>query len=595
MEFRIECLSMRKCIEEDRIEKFESLIKSIETYILFNEVYKGNDFYKLLPSQEDRNCFQAILRCKENNFEDFNNQIAESYKYFFKQFKTMQVDLVKFKEILTKNLMVVSITLNADENPHRIFESVNYKGLPLTQGDLVRNYFFMRIQVDQQESIYRKLWQPMQIEFEKFDKNPNKGNTLSIFIRYFLMKDGANIKENEIYSSLKEKADRKDDNEIISFLQQIRKCSEYYLKFLNPENEHNEIVKNVFEKLKIMDVTMTYPFLLNVYELYDKSDLNLDGFIEVLRILENFIIRRYLCEYPTNQLNKLFPPLFGRLDRSRLAESLKEQLTERKFYPTDKELEEKFPLFLIYQPSGTNVRAKLVLRCLEMYPGHKETLVMDNLQIEHVMPQTLNESWKNYLGEDWQEIYNDYLHTIGNLTLTGYNLELSNKSFEEKKVEYERSHLELNRYFKPVTRWDGQAIQDRAKKLTISLLKIWPSLTSSMELKQEFRSSISSIISGTKPRKLIISGQGFPVKSWKEVLIQTLEMMYSLDEDKFIELSEQYPSKINTSPSQFRKSEKLANGYYAEVNLSSKAIINFCSHIITFFELTEEDLKIETE
>lgn len=204
------------------------------------------------------------------------------------------------------------------------------------------------------------------------------------------------------------------------------------------------------------------------------------------------------------------------------------------------------------------------------------------------MPQTLTDDWKKILGENWEEIQDNYLHAIGNLTLTGYNSTMSNSSFISKKSEYKFSHLDLNRYFDNINIWNAEQIINRGNKLAEQALKIWPSFNES----EDSIESSTSNVTGKKPTSLFILNQKFDVSSWKEVLVKTLENTYLLDESTFSEVAEKYPNRIGKLSSKFRIPYDLNNGFYIETNQSAESIRKFCLQIINEFELTDEDWKI---
>lgn len=566
------------------------LSNQIEDLYLFNKYSDGNDYYKFLPTQGDREDFFQTLLGEQKEVDNDTHQIIKAYKYFFKQLTMKRIDVDKVLKTLFNNLLIVSITLDKEDNPYRIFESLNATGLPLAESDLIRNYFFMRININDQENVYKSLWKPMQKAFDSFDKENEKGKTISDFIRNFLMKDGSQIKEKEIYSSLKEIADRKNDDEIIIYLTDIYDYSKYYLKLLNPHLETNKKISNQIKRLNRLDITTSYCFILNLYHCYAHNAISADDFNELLKIVENFVIRRFVCGIPSNQLNKIFPSLFKGLNESDIIQSLKEQLKDKN-YPKDFKFRNQFLTLTLYG-KGKDDKVKLILETLESWHGHKEIINVENLTIEHVMPQTLTDEWKMNLGEDWANVYENYVHTIGNLTLTGYNSELSNLSFESKKKEYENSHLELNKYFENVEIWNEEQIIRRANKLIGEALKIWPSLRGD-ESEDDDTNILTSDVTGKKPVSLFILNQKFEVSSWKEVLIKTLENTYILDEQVFSELAQEHPNRINKDSAQFRVPYDLKNGYYIEVNQSAESIKKFCLQVINRFELMEEDWKVD--
>jgi uncharacterized protein with ParB-like and HNH nuclease domain len=558
---------------------------------LFNKFSDGNDYYKLLPTQGDRkNFFKTISGCKKETDENLN-QISKASIYFSKQIKIKKIDIEKLLKTLINSLLIVSITLNKDDNPYRIFESLNGTGLPLAESDLIRNYFFMRIHINDQENVHKSLWKPMQVAFDAFDKENEKGKTLSDFIRHFLIKDGGQIKEKEVYSSLKEIADRKSDDEIILYLTDIYDYSRHYLKLLNPDLESNNKIRKRIKRLNRLDVTTSYCFILNLYELYHHNKISADEFSELLSIVENFVIRRFICGVPANQYNKIFPTLFRTVNKDNIVKSLMEQLKDKN-YPKNTKVKTQLLTLALYG-KGKDNKVKLILESLESWHGHKEQIEFEKLQIEHIMPQKLTDEWKRHLGDNWENIYDDYVHSIGNLTLTGYNPELSNLPYRLKKKEYKNSHLELNKHFENIDIWNQEQITNRASELADCALKIWPSFHSN-ESEDDITNIIVSDVTGKKPVSLFMLNQKFQVNTWKEVLIKTLENTYILDEEVFSLLNEEYPNRINKNKNKLRVPYDFKNGYFVEVNQSAESIKKFCLQIINRFELSEEDWKVET-
>lgn len=358
---RLTTLYIILCVLRDIAKESKQRLSSqIEEYYLFNKYSDGNDFYKLLPTKDDRVSFFDVM---SNNKNNKTNQVINAYTYFNKQFIIKKIEIDKMLKVICSNLSLVSITLENDDNPYRIFESLNATGLPLAESDLIRNYFFMRIYTDEQEMFYNNLWRPMQNSFDKFDKENEKGKTFSSFIRHFLMKDGSQIKEREVYASLKEIVDLKSDDEIVLYLTDIYNYSKHYLKLLNPSNEPNSKIKDQLIRLNRLDISTSFCFILNIYQLYDTKKITSEELLKILKIVENFVIRRFICGVPSNQLNKVFPPLFKTLDKENLIDSLKSQLYSKN-YPKNSRFKNSFSTVALYG-KGKDDKVKLILESLE--------------------------------------------------------------------------------------------------------------------------------------------------------------------------------------------------------------------------------------
>ena len=298
-----------------------TLADEIEQTLLKNPFKQGHDAFKLLPTQGDRESFLSVIK---NEVASTDDQIARAYKFFERKVRASQIpDLEKLKQIIVSQLILVSIVLDRDDNPHLVFESLNAKGRALSQADLIRNYFFMKIHVDEQERLYGACWTPMQDRL---------GENLTECIRHFLMKDGGVIKQGEIYFALKERADEKSPQQIVEYLQEITGFAEYYARLLTPSLEPSASISHQMHRLNRIEVTTAYPFLLNIYNDYTAGKVSEVEFAEILRILENFMVRRFVCGVPTYGLNKVFPALYAQITaHATLVDGLKEVLRTKNY------------------------------------------------------------------------------------------------------------------------------------------------------------------------------------------------------------------------------------------------------------------------
>ncbi|MGB3346525.1 MAG: DUF262 domain-containing HNH endonuclease family protein [Candidatus Humimicrobiia bacterium] len=430
--------------------------------------YHPEDKYKVVPTQADRHMFFEIL----DDFKlktDGEHLITETYKFF--RDKTSAIDeldeLINLKDTILLKFSVVDIRLESGDDPYLIFESLNATGTPLTQADLIRNYLFMRIGHSKQQEVYEKIWLPMQQKLKDY---------LERFIRHYLAMDGNIPNFNKIYVTFKEIADEsaKDEEDVINKMRELLKFSDYYHRFLYPENEKEDKIGNYLEKFNKLEITISYPLLLRLYDDYVNKKLSSDDLSECLKSIETYIVRRAVCGIPTQALNRYFPTIFKSLDKTDIVISLKNKLkTEggvRKM-PADNEFEQCLRERSLY---GNKI-LRYLLEEIEKYEN-KEVVNFEELQIEHIMPQTLSDSWKGILGTNWELIHQKYLDNLGNLTLTGYNPEYSNKSFIEKRdmeKGFQDSGLRLNRDLAKLSKWTEEEIKERAEKLSKKALKIW--------------------------------------------------------------------------------------------------------------------------
>jgi uncharacterized protein with ParB-like and HNH nuclease domain len=569
-------LSLIRDMAESSNDK--KLAEKINQTMLVNPFETDWDYFKLLPTQIDRKAFHNLI--KKLSLED-KGQIYKCYNFFVTKFKKLESpDLFALSKVINSRLSVVSIVLSSDDNPHLVFESLNAKGRPLTQADLIRNYFFMRIHVDEQESRYSELWKPMQSALE---------DSLTEFIRHYLMREGNIVKKSDVYFILKDKVDKK--NAIIE-LKKLLTFSEYYEKLINPTKESNDKIRSSLQELNRLEVTTAYPFLLNCYHEYSQGQITLEEFTSLLSILQHFVIRRFICNIPTNALNKIFPNLFKQAKLRNSRDLIKGVCVElqSKNYPRDEEFKNRLIESRLYGAGDRRQKTKLILEKIENTFNHKEKVDFKDLQVEHIMPQTHTKWWRDHLGEEWKNDHEVILHTLGNLTLTAYNPELSNSSFPDKRKQLSDSHLELNKYFNHCDEWKRADIEQRGKVLADLALSVWPYFGDL---------NISPLseddIKGQVPEHLIMLGQKYKVESWRDVLTNTLNTIFELDENEFKKIEIEFPKFINSNKEALRSVRQLNNGYYVEVNLSAKDIYRFCVQCLEITHLSLEDWEVKTK
>lgn len=555
-----------------------TLQPEIDETLLKNKFKQGNEAFKLLPTQADRDAFVRVMQAEA---APDGSQIRRAYQYFAKCIRNPpDRSLETLKRVVVSNLLLVSIVLDPDDNPHLIFESLNAKGRALSQADLIRNYFFMKIHIDDQERQYNRHWKPMQ---------DSLGDDLTECIRHFLMKDGPIVKQGEVYFALKDGADSKSQAEILQYLEELTEYAGYYSKLLRPDEEQELGLRERLGRLRRIEVTTAYPFLLNGYRDYTRGQLSQEEFLQVLDVVENFMVRRWVCSVPSFGLNKIFPPLYGQArQHGPLVDGLKEVL-RTKNYPRDAEFRERLCASKLYAPGERVAKTKLILERLEQTYGHREPVTFDDLQIEHVMPQTLTDWWRSNLGESGETTHELLLHTLGNLTLTGYNASLSNASYPEKRRILSDSHLELNRVFEDVLDWNEATIKLRAESLADVALSVWPYFGA-----QESQYTVpGGDVTGRVPAAVVVFGQRFPATTWRDVAQRTLEAIDHVAHDQFQDILRQFPRFLAADPSQLRSSRKLDNGIYMLTNLSAQAINRYCIQITESLGLSSEDWRVE--
>ena len=365
-------------------------------------------------------------------------------------------------EAIQQSLQVVMINLSATDDPYLIFESLNHKGKPLSEADLVRNYVLMRFQHSiaaggEQEQVYHQLWSPMEGALKE---------RISEFLRHYGMRFGVNIRKGEVYTAFKSSYEaRKSSDDIYAELKETKLCAFAYERFTDPSLEENSEIAKRMQSMIDLDSRVFFPMLLRVYRSWQLDEITAETLIGFLDHLESFYVRRLVCGVPTNALNKLTLEWCSHLPPDRpdawIAEKMSQAAGGRK-WPTDAEFIEALVHTQIY-PRRNIVR--YLLENLELVFAHKEKADLTTATIEHVLPQTLSDEWKAALGEHSIEHAEKWCDTLGNLTLTGYNPELSNGPFVDKKNILSQSHYELNRWIVEQPVWTPMEIEARGRRL----------------------------------------------------------------------------------------------------------------------------------
>ena len=437
------------------------------SYYLLNDREEGEEKYKLILTQSDKNSLFKTLEKLELTDED-SARIKENYKFFKEQIEKTDLDII-YKGI--SKLIIIDVSLDREkDNPQLIFESLNSTGLELTQADLIRNYILMGLEKQKQEDIYRNYWFPME---KGFGHSENSALFDSFMRDYLTIKIGRIPTIREIYSEFKQYSSK--FKEIKELVEDIFEFPKYFVN-LALEKEQDLDIKSVFVDINELKVDVSYPFILIVYQDYVKEKITKLEFLEILRLVESYVFRRAICGVPTNSLNKTFSTLYKKVDQENYLESIKAIVILQDSYrriPDDEEFKKELAIKDVYNFRNRNY----LLRKLENH-DRKEIVDIESYTIEHIMPQNQNlcDEWKKELGENWKEIQKIYLHTIGNLTLTGYNSELSDKPFKEKreiKGGFKDSPIRLNRTLATLDNWNEDKIKKRAEEIIKLASIVW--------------------------------------------------------------------------------------------------------------------------
>ncbi|OCB20816.1 hypothetical protein A5674_04155 [Mycobacterium malmoense] len=457
--------------EGEPVDGFSAL--KIRHYYLQNPLESGERAHKLLLTQTDNTSLLALMK-QQPLPDDFSLRIKDNFEFFDEQVSRLGSNLEALCKGLSK-LMIVDVSLNrGEDNPQLIFESMNSTGRELSQADLIRNYVLMGLDPDHQTRLYLDHWRPMELRFGQ----ESYGIYFDRFMRdYLTIKSGELPNVKAVYEAFKAYAKRPHVAEagVDALVRDIQTLASYYCAMALGRESDNRLGE-AFQDLRELRVEVAYPFLMDAYARYDAGKLSRDDFLAVIRLVEAYVFRRSICLIPTNSLNKTFATFSRSVSDDFYLESVRaafQLLPSYRRFPDDGEFRRSFVSRDVYNYP----RRSYWLRRFEN-DGRKERVPVDEYTIEHIMPQNsnLSDAWRASLGPDWERIHREKLHTLGNLTLTGYNSEYSDRPFAEKRDMpggFRESPLRLNKGLAALDNWDENAIDARASRLAEAALRVW--------------------------------------------------------------------------------------------------------------------------
>ncbi|MDR0520741.1 MAG: DUF262 domain-containing HNH endonuclease family protein, partial [Planctomycetaceae bacterium] len=446
------------------------IAEKINYRYLANPDENGDRFLRLLlpvNSGYQRHYRRMIEQVGHYPVPDKGNLLHYAYRFFEKKMIGLSIDVEQVWDRLASKFVIAGIILDPKDNPYRILERLDTCGKSPPSADLIRNVIFMQLSEDPagQERVYKTYWQPMEHRLG--------GQRLMDFMRHFLsMQRESLVREGDVCDRMCGFMEKFGPH-VHDLLATLHFFARLYAKIIYVEEELHDGIRCRLARLNRLNYTSAHPFLLQLYGHYESGCISDDHMIHSLSALENFLIRRIVCGVPTNKLHKIFPRLFREILCRQSENSMcdfpyaVQSTLRQKEYPDDAAFTAAFVQYRFYKTSGSNEQCRFVLDMLENALSGKvaAAVTRSHISIEHIMPQTLSEIWKTELGENWEAVHSKYLHTIGNLTLTGCNAELSNTPYAEKRSAFQASNIRLNRYFTNADRWSGTAILDRADML----------------------------------------------------------------------------------------------------------------------------------
>lgn len=599
-------LALRNMIEEGNVQSTNSAIseKLFKKYLI-DEWSEDETRIKLKPVKDDREAFDRLFDNDEENIETAN--VTANYEYFSKRILQGELTPDEIYEGIQR-LEIINITLNNEDDPQLIFESLNSTGVALSEGDKIRNFILMGLPSKLQESFYNKYWNKIE-KYTDYD--------VSAFVRdYLSIKQHSTPRESNVYYSFKGYViDQKLDSDIgrQKLLEDLLNYARRYEILIGKRTIDSDIDACIY-RLNRIKTTVTRPFFLETLKLYDEKMLPRKDLDQIFKIVENYIIRRNVCDVPTNSLNKIFISLHREIERydgtwDQYVEKMKYALTSKKEsarFPDDQEFREKLSQRQVYKMNSKN--KTYLLERFENYGTKEIKAVYENVDngtysIEHIMPQHLSNSWVEALGTDYKEIHENWLHRLANLTLTAYNGEYSNHSFSEKKTLKEKgfidSGIKMNQYIARFDKWTLEELETRNKHMLELATKIWeyPKSQYSQKGKQYNMVSLDDADDLTNSLIMKFSFRGIeqPTASWIDMYLKVVKMLY--DEDCSIIRKIAYEDSksglspyFNTKQDLLRTPSELSDGIYLEKNTSTQMKISVLQRLFDEYSVDPGNL-----
>ena len=550
-------LAMYNLLKEGKVASAQGNLanKILKTYLI-DEWQEDETRIKLKPVKNDQTAFGKLFDSENEHIKGSN--VTVNYRYFYDRIQRQELTIDELFDAV-RRLEIISITLNQDDNPQLIFESLNSTGVALSEGDKIRNFILMDLPTKQQNQFYEKYWNRIEV---------CTGYEVSAFIRdYLSVKQQSTPTLNKIYFTFKTYV---EDGQLETepLLQDLLSYAQLY-EILLRGNTGNKTLNACIARLNRLESTVTRPFLLEVLRLL-RENLSIDDAASVFQTTEAYLFRRTMCELPTNALNKIFLMLHKEIVRydgttNNYLEKFKFALIskrERARFPDDTEFSEAIASRQVYQMTAKN---KLyILERFENAGTAEDKDVYRHLEdgtysIEHIMPQHLTPAWVKELGDDYQQIHDLWLHRIANLTLTAYNSKYSNSSFAEKKTMkngYLQSGIRMNQQIAQKDRWGLAELEERSQYLVNQALEIWACPSSS------FKPSEKQLDTCTLDDEVNLSGRLIarfsyrnmeqPVTSWIDMFERVVKLLHAEDQTVLPKLATPMPSKPSTPPVRLR-------------------------------------------
>ncbi len=580
----------------------DSCYHEIEEQYLHNKYCDEEFKIKLKPIKSDSSQFELLLGDRIGEMDE-ETHIYHNFmlcKERFERWRQNGIYPSQILDALTKLEIVEIVLTKGEDDPQVIFESINSTGLELSNADLIRNYLLMN--ADEQERLYNEYW----LSIEKMLRNKmDYSNLDAFFMQYIVYKTSKPVNSRQLYSRFV-KLFRDSGYSHEEMLRELKYYAEIFGTFIFGGKSYSRKINHSLESLRILNQTTCYPFLMHVFDDFNRGVMDEETLEKVLHFILSYLVRRLVCGVPSNTLRGFFTYLYNRVfkveaNKQQYYESLNKflfTLYSKDVMPSAIEFEKALKTANIY---GNNALCRFILLEIENGDG-KEKLSADNLTIEHIMPQTLSADW-SYIKPEEHEVY---LHTLGNLSVTGYNSELSNKSFKEKQeiIRENSKAVVLNSDVLDKESWNIDDIKRRAERLAgiiLSRYAIEKVVDSSIEFEYIETITLDNYdeVKGKKLVSFTLFGETYRQNTYVLMLLDVVKLMDKRSPGRLRELAEKNYSftsvkkhaHLSLDESKLRLPKKVSDDVYLEANLSARSCVKFIDRLFSEFEFDKSDFS----
>jgi len=584
----------RHAIAAGREQQAQRIYKTF----LINEFAEDAEKLKLKPTDNNKVALAQIMDPKEAVKVGGYSRLVENFRFFESRIDEANFDIVQ--KGLTKLIFVDIALERGKDNPQRIFESLNSTGLELSQADLIRNYILMGLPRKEQERVFRKFWEPIEANARNLDVNDSR---VSDFIRDFLTLKQKDIpNKGAVYEKFKERYPFPNSPDLMEALDELRELSNVYARLLNPQLEKDTVISRELGYIRTLEINVAYPFLMPVYRDFVAGDISRDEFASVLRLVQSYVWRRFILGLPTNALNKIFMSLYDRVDHGEYLASIELSLMQRsgtQRFPRDAEV-----LAMLKDKDLYSTKSRTRTYFFDRLENHNNRepvdVTMPAITVEHIFPQNPETGWRSVLDpDDYSLLGEKYLNTVGNLTLSGNNGRLGNKTFLDKRdmnenggeQGYRFSRLWLNRDLQDLERWGVEQVEARTERIAKRFLEVWPAPNVGVAAGAD--SDEVNIFDAEEPRHkrleyAVFFGSRLEVTQVAKLYAEVFEQLLVLQPEAFqgTKLGERV--QLTPDPGALRQAVQIADCYFIEGNIDSKSKFDRLKLALSELGLDEE-------